>query len=428
MNHSVRGVLLLYHHPLAPGASTVLEHARSFERWSRFPVYTVNTELGFLPGLASLRFEAIVLHYSLFGTWPYELKGRFLEHLGESRSSYKVAFFQDEHRFCEPRFDFLRQFQIDCVYTLLEPAHWQDTYRKYSRVPRLVYNLPGYVSETLVAAARRLTLTDDARPIDIGYRGRKLEYYMGRGGLEKSEIGIRFRQMAAGSGLKLEIEVEERQRLYGEAWYRFLASCRAVLGVEAGVSIFDVEDLVYPAYQRLVAANPRVSFAEMSKQLRFQEYEDKIHYRTISPRHFEAAAFRVCQILFEGAYARILRPLAHYIPLKKDFSNFAEVLHLFGDRGLRQQITEKAYQELIASEQYSYKEFIGGFDRTLLDAGLGAAPSPEQVPEVRAHLSEDAARRKLYALVRGFRYRPFPGKSALAFLLRPLARAFRPES
>ena len=55
-------------------------------------------------------------------------------------------------------------------------------------------------------------------------------------------------------------------------------------------------------------------------------WEDNVYYRTISPRHFEAAAFRICQVLFEGRYSGVLEPMVHYIPLKKDFSNIDEVI------------------------------------------------------------------------------------------------------
>ena len=50
------------------------------------------------------------------------------------------------------------------------------------------------------------------------------------------------------------------------------------------------------------------------------QYDGKgVYYLTMSPRVFEAAAVRSCQILFEGRYSGILEPMVHYIPLKKDF-------------------------------------------------------------------------------------------------------------
>ena len=70
--------------------------------------------------------------------------------------------------------------------------------------------------------------------MDVGYRGRPLPAYLGHGAMEKHEIGVRFGELAAGSGLRLDLATGEGDRLYGDDWYRFLANCRCVLGVESG--------------------------------------------------------------------------------------------------------------------------------------------------------------------------------------------------
>src|SRR4029453_7518978 len=95
-----------------------------------------------------------------------------------------VAFFQDEHRFCGRRFAFLDEYDIDCVYTCLEPSEWEAVYRAHTRVRELRTTIPGLVSTALVEAAGRLAFAGPQRPIDVGYRGRPLAPYMGRGALE----------------------------------------------------------------------------------------------------------------------------------------------------------------------------------------------------------------------------------------------------
>src|SRR5688572_11568165 len=127
----VAGLLLLYHHPLAADAATIMEHVSAFERHSRFKIWTVNTELGFPASLRRMKFEGIILHYSIFCT-PYNLDADFLSYLAEHPQSYKLAFFQDEHHYCRQRFDFLNQHRIDCVYTLLEPEYFKNVYQKYT--------------------------------------------------------------------------------------------------------------------------------------------------------------------------------------------------------------------------------------------------------------------------------------------------------
>ena len=137
--------------------------------------------------------------------------------------------------------------------------------------------------------------------------------------------------------------------------------------IEAGVSAFDLTGEVHSAYKDLAHAFPEDSFDQMVERLApvMDPWEDRIFYRTISPRHFEAAAFGICQILFEGAYSEILQPWRHYLPLKKDFSNFEEIVAHVLSPSARQTITQKATRDLIASEAYSYRGFIGTFDRLL---------------------------------------------------------------
>jgi hypothetical protein len=421
---SVNGILLIYHHLLTQNAPTIMEHVDAFERHSRFKVWKVNTELGFPEGLRALEFRVILLHYSLFGWLPFSLGDSFLDYIEQNQSSYKIAFFQDELRYWPQRSELLNRYGVDCVYTLVEPAYFKDTYRKKTRVPKLVHTLPGYVSEELVSRAQRLTKPDQDRTIDIGYRGRRLPSYMGKGSQEKHIIALRFREQAADLGLKIDVETEESKRIYGEQWYEFLSNCRAVLGVEAGVSIFDIDNEVYPQYERMMAQNPKLTFEEVYERL-LHPYEDNIFYRTISPRHFETAALRVTQILFEGKYSGIMQPMVHYIPLKKDFSNFDDVIRMFKDKALRRKLTENAYRDLIASGRYSYQHFIESFDQELLEAGLRPEISVADAQKVTELLEKDRTRRLIRANIRSVWYWPFPGRDIVGTFVRPLLRKYR---
>jgi len=424
MPNAINGILLLYHHWLARNAPTIMEHVSAFERHSRFKVWKVNTELGFPGGLRDLDFQIIVLHYSLFGWLPFLLPDQFLDYLKRSRSSRKIAFFQDECRYWPQRSDLMNGLGIECVFTLVEPAYFRGTYLQYTSVSKLVYTLPGYVSDELVKLGHEFTKPSRDREIDIGYRGRQLPHLYGRGSQEKHLIGVRFRELADGLGLKLNIESEEDKRIYGKKYYAFLANCRAVLGVEAGVSIFDIDDVVRPEYEKLFAENPRLSFEEAYAKL-LHRYEDNIPYRTISPRHFEAAAFHVCQILFEGTYSGIMQPMVHYIPLKKDFSNFDEVIRRFKDEGLVRELTENAYRDLIASGRYSYRRFVESFDQEMLQTGFQPGISTSDVQQVTELLERGSAFRRLRTRITSLRYRPFPGRKYVRFFARPVLQRLR---
>jgi len=76
--------------------------------------------------------------------------------------------------------------------------------------------------------------------------------------------------------------------------------------------------------------------------------------------------------------------MAHYIPLRKDFSNLDEVIGRFRDPELRRELTENSHRDLIASGDYSYERFVEGFDRDLIDAGLEPEAGFDPVPVAAA--------------------------------------------
>jgi hypothetical protein len=397
-DHSLDAILLVYHRPVKENAPTIMEYVNAFPRHSRYPVVSVNTEFGFPSFLQDYRFDGILLHYSLFALWPYQLNKRFLAYLASSPRSYKLAIFQDEYRYCQPRFQFINQYGIRCIYTCIAPEYYPDFYNKYTRAGRIESVLTGYVSEELIRAAATFFKPDVQRRIDIGYRAQPLPFYMGRGAQEKTEIAAGFLARARKPGLLLDVKTGEQDRIYGDGWYEFLSDCRGVLGVESGVSFCDIEDRVRPAVEALLAQYPDLGFDQVYERV-LKPWEGNLPIRTISPRHFEAAALRVCQILFEGEYAGIMQPMVHYIPLKKDFSNFDDVIRLFRDPQRRGQITENAYRDLIASGRYSYRTLVERTDRILEENGLTGAGSPELLARLRRQITRWEGRRRPFKML-----------------------------
>lgn len=363
------GILLLYHHPVGPNAATISEHVHAFGRFSRHRVVAVNTEFGLPPALRERQFAAIVLHYSLFGTVPYEIDPASLALLRDRRGTVLIAFFQDEYHHCRQRFAFINDYRVDCVYTLVEPRYWDQVYRAYTRVPELVHTLTGYVGPEITERARRHAKPDGVRTLDVGYRARHLHFYMGVGAQEKTRIADEFVRRTIGRGLRLDIDTAESNRLYGDAWDGFLGNCRAVLGVEAGVSIFDLDGAAEAAANEYLARHPGASFDEVHAAV-LAPFEGPIEYRTISPRHFEAAAFRTVQILFEGHYNGILEADRHYLALRKDFSNLDDVLRRLADPAERRRVTDAAYDDLIGAGRYTYATFVEAFDARLAERGI----------------------------------------------------------
>jgi hypothetical protein len=390
-------VVVLYHRPsllFSKDAATVREHIHSFKRFSRYPVWEVNTDYGFPPGLDDVTPGAVILHYSLFGSGHYRLDDRLLEWLRRRGETLKVAFFQDEFYFCQKRFGFVNDFGVDLVFTHVSPSYISQVWGRYTPGARAIFNLPGYVDEDLLAAARRFARPDAARDIDVSYRGRPLPLHMGAGSQEKRVIGERFKELAAGTSLRVDIETSEESRLYGDAWYRLLGRSRATLGVESGVSFMDLEDECHAEYTRYRSEGRDPTLEELLSGA-LGRWDGNIPYRTLGPRHFEAAAFRICQVLFEGEYSGALEPMVHYVPLAKDFSNFAEVVAVIQDPEQRRRITERAHDDLIASGRFGYDGLIELVDRELVDAGLSLETSAREREEIDRALRRGHVRRSV---------------------------------
>jgi hypothetical protein len=396
----VPGVLVVYHRPdykLAPipfaDAATVREHIHAVREYSGFPVWEVNSDLGFPIGLRDVHPAVMFLHYSLFGSGSYHLGEELFEFV-RSCDAMKVAFFQDEFYFCRKRFAFVNEAGVDLVLTHVHTEDIPHVWGRYAPRTRARFNYPGYVSPEIVAAAERFALPAQERDIDVGYRGRPLQPFMGSGALEKVVIGERFKELAAGGSLRLDIDTSEDGRLYGDAWYGFLGRCNTVLGVESGTSYLDLEDEVYGDYEKRLAEGRPVTL-EALLEGPLGRWDHNFSYRTISPRHFEAAAFRICQVLLEGEYSGVLQPMVHYVPLKKDFSNFDEVVALISDPKRRREITDNAHRDLIASGAYSYARFVADIDADLIAAGQKQTIERRQRKMVETALRRGRLRRRV---------------------------------
>jgi hypothetical protein len=117
--------------------------------------------------------------------------------------------------------------------------------------------------------------------------------------------------------------------------------------------------------------------------------------------------------------------MVHYIQLKKNFSNFDEVIRLFKDDAFRHELTENAYRDLIASGRYTYQRFLETFDEELLAAGFTPAIPPSQVQEVTRLLERGSAYRHLRTWITSLRHRPFPGRKYVRVFAKPVLKRLR---
>lgn len=423
----VNGILLIYHHPISANAPTIMEHVNSFERYSQFNVWKINTEYGFPSGLRQLEFAAIVLHYSPFGTYPFRINEKFCQYIEGCERSVKIVFFQDEYRYCQQRFALINKLGIDIIYTLLESQYFEEVYYRNTKAKRVLPTLTGYVCDSLLEKARRFSKPFDSRDIDVGYRARTLPFYMGRGAQEKTDIAKGFIERATNLDFHLDIKTDENDRIYGDDWYRFVGNCKFMLGVEAGVSVFDLDGKVAYECNELISKNPQITFDEVAKCL-LTHIDGKIEYRMISPRIFEAAAMGVVPILFSGKYNGVIYPFKNYIELYKDFSNIDAVFNQMRDQKMVQDI-QKNNKMLVETEQFHYRAFLASFDHELSDMLESSSKGVESLlanknetlnNSVTEILEKGKFYREAYIRLKKIKSLNFPGLNILKNLYRKL--------
>src|SRR5262245_35331712 len=324
-------------------ASTLLEHIEAFGKYSVHDVRTFNPR--FLRGSRTLdlrEFDVVVIHYSLCIVVDNYLAPRFRESLRHFKG-LKVQFIQDDYRWVNRIADMMRQVGINVLFTLVPPAEIPKVWSA-ERLPGVVKisTLAGYVPESLVRLPVRPL---DERPLDIGYRGRELPYWIGRLGQDKVRIAQGVLARAEKYGLRCDIAWAEGNRIYGQAWTDFLTSCRAILGTESGASITDFDDSIEGRVRMHLAQNPGADFEEVHRAI-LNEFEGNVRMNVISPRIFEAIALRTPMILFPGEYSGVIRPWVHYIPLEKDFSNMEEVVERVRDTAGLETMRDRAYGDV----------------------------------------------------------------------------------
>lgn len=360
-------VLVLYDSIISMHVSTIKEHLKAFETYSRHHIHYVPATSSFwqcsreeLTRRINLEvFDVIIIHYSVRLSTADHLHEGFADAMAESEC-VKVLFIQDEYEGTEIARQWMDRIGFDLVYTCVPLDEVEKVYPR-ARFPRTRFlnTLTGYVPEQSYIETLALPLR--ARTLRLAYRGRELPPIYGQLGHEKYVIGARMKQETQARNIPADIEVAGEKRLYGDDWYRFLGSARATLGTESGSTIFDEDGQLKRAITDYQAQHKNAGFQQVFEAL-LKPYEGNVRMNQISPKIFEAISLRTALVLFDGDYSGVVKPDVHYIPLRKDFSNLDDVFSKLEDLSYLEHLTERAYHEVVASGRYSYQQFVRGVD------------------------------------------------------------------
>jgi hypothetical protein len=187
-------------------ASTIIDHVKGLEKFSRHAIYTFNSK-GDTSGWLDLdRFDGLIIHYSLVACMDSYI-GPNLRAAIRRFTGLKSVFIQDEYRWINDTTDALRDLGVHIVFGCV-PQEIVDEIYSPELLPGVIREtvLTGYVPHELLQ--KKVPRFED-RPIDVGYRARKVPDWLGSFGQEKWIIADRFQKDAGKYGLTCDISTRE---------------------------------------------------------------------------------------------------------------------------------------------------------------------------------------------------------------------------
>lgn len=355
-------VLVVYYEITKHDRMTISEHLYSFEKYSDHQFFYLNAFAGIPFYIDKIKFDVVLYHYTFLSRrWNGpESFSLFLNRVRRLKkvSGVKAAFPQDEYVYSDILCEFLNDFGVRYLFTCFEREEWSKIYPADKCGPVEFFTVhPGYIDEKSLKTLGNYVRPHKKRKIDVGYRARKLPFWLGQHGTLKWKLADVFLPPATRSGLKVDISNDEKKVFKGNSWYEFLSNCRVVLGCEGGASLWDVDGSIRSKVDTYVERWPDASFDEVEESC-FKGLDNNISLFALSPRHFEACITKTCQVLVEGDYKGVFIRGLHYIELKKDWSNLKDVLLKIKDVEYCEMIAERAFRDIGLNKEFTYRRFV----------------------------------------------------------------------
>jgi hypothetical protein len=187
------------------------------------------------------------------------------------------------------------------------------------------------------------------RTHDLGFRGAMYPLWIGDE--QRNTLIRRFQEQADAFGLTADIKVGYSKR---EDYMRQICSWRWVMGGEAGTDFLQRDDDSLNKARKLIEANPDITLDALHEQV-YSKATNYICGKAISSRHFEPIGVKTTQILMEGAYNDLLKPGEHYLSVRPDFSNLAEIAEQLKDETFRESMAVRTLDYVLEGHTHQHR-------------------------------------------------------------------------
>jgi hypothetical protein len=201
------------------------------------------------------------------------------------------------------------------------------------------------------------------------YRGKTLNYIYGELGQDKLNIGIKMKKICEQYNISNDIEWDDDKRIYTEKWLEYLSNAKVTLGTLTGSNVLNYDynkrdEIIKWLGNIILPVDDNSEFSYNNAKIKF-DIKEQLNVEQISPKIFEAISVGTVLLMYEGNYGYILKPDIHYISLKKDYSNIEDVIKKIKDDEYLQNMADRAYNDIILSNKYSYEKFIKYVDEII---------------------------------------------------------------
>ncbi len=354
-------ILILYN-ATQTYTNNVYDHVKSFSSYSKNNVFYAHVDSASELNVDFRRFDALVIHYSV--RVVFEQINDVVRKRIKAYAGIKCLFIQDEHEYHNRACAAIVDMGVDFVFTCVPGDRVGEVYPEAAfKGTKFISCLTGYVSDLQMSQFNDFN-PPSQRSILVGYRGRPLPIRYGEMGQDKIRIGQLFKNYCVANEIKADISWMEEDRIYGDDWYAFIGNCRGMLGTESGANVFDWDGKLLECIAEWRKINPDEDDGSLYDAI---IKPNDLHglMNQISPRIFETIVARTILVLFEGGYSGVIEPGVHYLAVKKDGSNIAEVINLLSNNDYIDAMAERAYCDIIASGKFTYEKFVSDFDRAL---------------------------------------------------------------
>lgn len=343
--------------------NTINEYIESFKLYSNHNIiyYDIDNHIS---DILNIKEGIIILAYDSIHILAINMnKNILLLNFLKTYNNIKICIIQDEYYHVNDISNLIKYINANIILTCLKG---NDIFKIYNINNLNYYSImTGYSSLKYNKYFKKI----DEKNIDVFYRGRKLHYYYGLLGQYKLNIGIDMKKYCNMYNITNDIEWDDNKRIYKNEWIEYLANSKTTLATLTGSNVINYDN------ERFIKINKWLNNTKLpvddksiysyANAKNIFNIKEELNIEQISPKIFEAISVGTVLIMYEDNYSYILKPNIHYISLNKDYSNIEEVINKIKDNEYLQEMANRAYNDIILSEHYSYKKFIEYIDNII---------------------------------------------------------------